>query len=70
MWDDCQQILCTLFITEEREWILMKTAEALSGIASVTKVQWVEAIDTSFQVGDPNVTLTQRELGGHLVSTT
>lgn len=70
MWDDCQQILCTLFITVEKEDIFMKAAEALSGIASITSDQRVEAIGTFFQIGDPIVTITQREVGGLLVNTT
>lgn len=70
MWDDCQQILCTLFITVEKEYIFMKAAEALSGIASIINDQRVEAIGTFFQVGDPIVTITQREVGGLLVNTT
>lgn len=48
----------------------MKAAEALSGIASIINEQGVEAIGTFFQIGDPIVTRTQREVGGLLVNTT
>ncbi|ERE65108.1 cyclin-dependent kinase-like 5, partial [Cricetulus griseus] len=45
MWGNSQQILHTLFTTEEREQILMKTTEAVPRTASMAKDQRAELID-------------------------
>lgn len=49
MWDECQQILHTVFITEEREWILIKATETLPEIASMADDQRTVAINCVLQ---------------------
>lgn len=49
IWDDCQEILHSLFTTKEREWILMKETKALPGLASVVDGQRAEVIDCALQ---------------------
>uniref|UniRef100_UPI001A9F41EF uncharacterized protein LOC120883926 n=1 Tax=Ictidomys tridecemlineatus TaxID=43179 RepID=UPI001A9F41EF len=53
-WDDCQQILHTLFTTEEREQILAEAAKALPGINSLTHDEKTEVINLALPKRRPD----------------